>query len=180
MHHLKQLIPIGAVLARYPFALRRRGSELVGCCPLHGGSHDRQFVVSLSKNVWRCFAPACGRGGSIIDLVAALQRLEPHAAAERLAAWFALPYEPRSSKETALMPGTLPTHRAYTVKKINPNDEDEKALWTRIGSAWLHHDLRGINIVLDCVPIDGRVVLREWTPDEPEADAAPQKKKRSS
>jgi hypothetical protein len=49
-----------------------------------------------------------------------------------------------------------PSHAAYQVR----DREGRKAFWTRIGSAWAHADGSGFNVQLDCVPLDGRVVLR--------------------
>jgi hypothetical protein len=49
-----------------------------------------------------------------------------------------------------------PSHIAYQVR----DREGQKGFWTRIGSAWAHQDGKGFNIQLDCVPLDGRVVLR--------------------
>jgi len=48
-----------------------------------------------------------------------------------------------------------PSHALYQVQG------DEKARWTRIGAGWLNKDGKGINIVLDSVPLSGRIVLRE-------------------
>jgi hypothetical protein len=50
----------------------------------------------------------------------------------------------------------LPSHTAYHVR----DREGRKAFWTRIGSAWAHADGSGFNVQLDCVPLDGRIVLR--------------------
>ncbi len=55
--------------------------------------------------------------------------------------------------------GKPPTHSAYQVREL-PNRKDKKAIWTRIGSAWPHSDGEGFNIQIDCVPLDGRIVLR--------------------
>ena len=43
------------------------GGDLVACCPFH---EDRSpsFVVSPSKNLWRCHG-ACQTGGSVVDFV---------------------------------------------------------------------------------------------------------------
>jgi hypothetical protein len=48
-----------------------------------------------------------------------------------------------------------PTHVLYQVQG------DDKARWTRIGAGWLNKDGKGINVVLDAVPLSGRIVLRE-------------------
>ena len=88
---LKQQISIVAVLDWYGLSshLKKRGTQLVGTCPIHRGSNSEQFSVSLVKNVWRCFGD-CNRGGSIIDLVAALKNVSLVDAAKLLAERFAL------------------------------------------------------------------------------------------
>jgi hypothetical protein len=49
-----------------------------------------------------------------------------------------------------------PTHIAYAV--IGDGD---KTHWHRIGAAWANKDGKGLNIVFDSLPLNGRVVLRE-------------------
>jgi hypothetical protein len=49
-----------------------------------------------------------------------------------------------------------PSHAAYQVRER----DGAKAIWTRIGSAWLNRDGKGFNIQLESVPLDGRVSLR--------------------
>lgn len=49
-----------------------------------------------------------------------------------------------------------PSHVAYQVRDRG----GRKAYWTRIGSAWAHADGSGFNVQLECVPLDGRIVLR--------------------
>src|SRR5262245_39982184 len=58
-------IPIEAEIARRGVRLRRAGQELVGPCPICGGT-DR-FAVNVIKRVWNC--RGCRKGGDIIDLV---------------------------------------------------------------------------------------------------------------
>jgi hypothetical protein len=48
--------------------------------------------------------------------------------------------------------------------------EDNDAFWTRIGSAWPHKDGKGLNLVLSALPINGRFVLREYTPEDEKKD----------
>ena len=36
----------------------------------------------------------------------------------------------------------------------------EKAYWDRVGAAFAHKDGQGFDVVLDAMPIDGRVTLR--------------------
>ncbi len=49
-----------------------------------------------------------------------------------------------------------PDFQAYTVKKISDTD----AIWTKIGAAWYHDKQLGLTIELDCLPLDGKIVLR--------------------
>lgn len=56
--------------------------------------------------------------------------------------------------------GNRPSHFAYHVRE----SEDGKAFFNRVGSAFAHKDGNGFNVVLDSVPVDGRVTLR--TPTE--------------
>jgi hypothetical protein len=56
----------------------------------------------------------------------------------------------------------LPSHVAYQVR----DREGKKAIWTRIGSAWQHADGAGLNLQLDCLPLDGRITLRVFSEKE--------------
>ena len=49
-----------------------------------------------------------------------------------------------------------PSHVAYHVR----DREGKTSFWTRIGSAWAHADGKGFNVLLEVVPLDGRVTLR--------------------
>ena len=48
------------------------------------------------------------------------------------------------------------SHIAYHVR----DRKDGDAYWTRIGSAWQHADAKGFNILIETVPLDGRISLR--------------------
>lgn len=50
-----------------------------------------------------------------------------------------------------------PSHIAYTVRD---RGEGQKGFWTRVGSAWPSKDGKALNLQLEVVPLDGRVVLR--------------------
>lgn len=170
---VKRDVAIGNVLDRYGVTLKKSGRQLAGCCPIHGGSNPRAFVVSHSKNAWRCFGD-CDRGGSVIDLVAELERVSPVEAARLLVDWFALDMGRQLVRErSSQVAGNRPSHKAYVIE-----GEGEKAFWTRIGSAWPNSDGKGFNITLSALPINGRVVLREFTEDEEEEEAKPKKKGR--
>jgi hypothetical protein len=49
-----------------------------------------------------------------------------------------------------------PTYRAFTVIAR----EGQKDFWAPIGAAFAHHDGLGLNVLLQALPIDGRIVLR--------------------
>jgi hypothetical protein len=51
-----------------------------------------------------------------------------------------------------------PTYRAFTVRKAKK--EGKKDTWIAIGAAWPHRDEKGIDVVLDALPIDGHIALR--------------------
>ncbi len=64
-------------------------------------------------------------------------------------------------------------YRAYTVVKREGQDD----FWLAIGAAFMHQDGEGYNIVLQALPIDGKIVLRlpkgdEQSPETPPRAAA--------
>lgn len=67
---LKKQVSITAVLKDKGLMdqFRRQEDQLFGCCPIHQGDNPNAFVVSLSKNLYHCFA-GCNSGGDVIDLV---------------------------------------------------------------------------------------------------------------
>ena len=83
---------LGAILSHYQLdaGLKRVGSQLAGCCPIHGGSNPRQFVVNLGSGEWHCFGD-CNRGGGSLELVAEIEHLDVRGAALLVAEWFAIP-----------------------------------------------------------------------------------------
>jgi hypothetical protein len=50
-----------------------------------------------------------------------------------------------------------PTYTAYAVTKRGEGQDD---WWTPIGAAFEHKDGQGFNIVLQTIPLDGKIVLR--------------------
>jgi CHC2 zinc finger len=74
MQRIKREITIDAVLAHYGVTITKRsGSARVGACPIHGAATtSRAFRISADGHAWYCFGD-CQRGGSVIDLVAALE-----------------------------------------------------------------------------------------------------------
>jgi hypothetical protein len=63
-----------------------------------------------------------------------------------------------------------PSHKVFVVEDVEKECDDNDAFWTRIGSAWSHKDGKGLNLVLSALPINGRLVLREYTPDDEKKD----------
>ncbi len=63
---------------------------------------------------------------------------------------------PTNASPTNAAPSKAPSHVAYQVR----NNDGQKGIWTRIGGAWPHSDGQGFNILLDALPIDGRITLR--------------------
>jgi len=61
-----------------------------------------------------------------------------------------------------------PSHRCFVVEHRGGGKD---AIWTRIGSAWPHKDGKGFNLQLSALPANGgRIVLREFTEEEPAAE----------
>lgn len=58
----------------------------------------------------------------------------------------------------------LPGFIAYTVRQSG-----EKSYWDRIGAAFPHKDGAGFDLVLDALPVNGRVTLRVLT-ERPDAE----------
>jgi len=50
-----------------------------------------------------------------------------------------------------------PSHYAYSVKQ---GKDEDNSFWTKIGVAFAYKDGEGFDLVLEAVPLDGRVRLR--------------------
>ena len=61
-------------------------------------------------------------------------------------------------KNSTTQTGNAPTYIAYKVSNNN-----EKSYWTRIGVAFAHNDANGFNIILESMPLDGKITLRAAT-----------------
>jgi hypothetical protein len=64
-----------------------------------------------------------------------------------------------------------PTHTAFSVRKYQKNGE-HRSDWTPVGVAWLHNDGEGFDIVLEAIPVSGRIALRKNKPKSEQAAAA--------
>lgn len=72
------------------------------------------------------------------------------------------PWTNRRNSETKPEPKS-PLYHAYTVRDAK---EGQKGFWTRIGAFFAHDDGEGGTLLLEALPIDGRVVLRAPKSDE--------------
>ena len=62
-----------------------------------------------------------------------------------------------------------PTHTAYSVRDFKKQDGAADSSWSKIGVAFLHKDGKGLDVVLDALPVSGRIVLRLSQP-KPKAE----------
>jgi hypothetical protein len=67
------------------------------------------------------------------------------------------------------MANQQPAYRAYTVVKREGADD----FWLAIGAAFMHQDGDGYNIVLQALPIDGKIVLRLPKGEEQTSETPP-------
>lgn len=95
---VKQTVPIGRVLEHYQWeCLRQRRNQVSGCCPIHHGRREDAFHADLQHNGFHCFA--CQAHGSVLDLVAAMERCSIRQAARFLKEWFGVqPMAPSSAR----------------------------------------------------------------------------------
>jgi DNA primase len=176
---IRRTVPLLAVLERYGLMgdLKRAGSALVGCCPIHRGTNRRQFTVSLNRTpqLWRCFSPEHLSGGGVLEFVSQYERIGLTEAARTIARWFAMaPGQPllsqrKRKKRRGMSDGARPTHKVYSAQKR----EGQKDFLTRIGSAWpfsMKDGKTGLNIQLSAMPIGDRMVLFEYDAEEPEEE----------
>jgi len=98
---IKRAAPMEAVLEMYGWKWdRRRGDRLQG--PIHGGDRQDAFHADLRGNGFHCFS--CGAHGSVLDLVAALERCPLRQAALLLHDRFCHPSAPAPPR-VATAPG---------------------------------------------------------------------------
>jgi hypothetical protein len=66
-----------------------------------------------------------------------------------------------------------PAFRAYTVIK---RDGDKDDYWLNLGVAFEHEDGEGLNILLQALPIDGKLVLRRYKDEVEEEKPKPKRR----
>jgi hypothetical protein len=62
-----------------------------------------------------------------------------------------------------------PAFNAYSVREYE-KDGKKESFWTKIGVVFAHKDGKGFDVVLEALPVNGRVSIREPKPDEPQAE----------
>src|ERR1700722_1396586 len=133
---IKNRVPMTAVLNHYRIEeLRPSGRDhLRGRCPLHSGEGRETFHVDTAGQVFHCFS--CQAGGSVLDLVMAIEGCGLRQAAERLASWSA-------ASAAKVEPWSPPVKATVTKKR-----ELTAALRFRLRGIDLHHPylrMRGID-----------------------------------
>jgi DNA primase len=101
---IKQAAPLMKVLEQYRIGgLRRSGKDQWrGRCPLHDGEGRDAFHVNTARQLFHCFS--CRAGGTVLDLVAALEGCGVREAARKLAAWRDLPAAESSGRVSQKQP----------------------------------------------------------------------------
>ena len=100
---VKAAVPIERVLERieHPF-VRKPDGHIESVCPIHHGTHQRQFKTTTNGRGFKCFG--CGVSGNVLDLVAALEEIELRDAALRLVEWFDLGGRAATSRMRSSVP----------------------------------------------------------------------------
>ena len=116
---LKTCVSIIMVLDHYGWVreLKGTGNTVRSTCPIHNGSNDKQFVVNIRNNTWCCFGD-CRKGGSILELVAEIEKIDIREAAVRIASWFPLSLPHSSARSSSVMSDNQkPTHKVFVVEE---------------------------------------------------------------
>ena len=159
---IKAAVRLEQVLRHYGIqGLRRSGqAHYRGRCPIHGGEGLEAFHVDGSKNVFHCFA--CGAGGTVLDLVAAMERCGLREAALKLAGWFAVPGQPSSvpqaSKELVTEKSKWPSPLSPLGFRLAPVDTAHPYLRRRGIEEWTAAEF-GVGLYAGPGLLSGRVVI---------------------
>ena len=74
-----------------------------------------------------------------------------------------------------------PTHLVYHVTGRGEQDNEEKrGFWTKIGAAWPHKDGKGFTVLVETMPLNGRLILRDWEETETEQPVASAEKEEAA
>jgi len=60
--------------------------------------------------------------------------------------------------------GKKPDYRVYTVVRRKGKDDEDRSndFWLSLGVGYVHGDKQGMNLLLQALPIDGRLVIRKY------------------
>ena len=70
------------------------------------------------------------------------------------------------------MTNTTEKKKPLAAYHVRDGKDDAKSFWTRIGSAWAHQDGDGFTVRLDCIPANGRIVIRQARTESRKGGAA--------
>ena len=164
-NQLKTCVSIIMVLDHYGWLrqLKGTGNTVRSTCPIHNGTNDKQFVVNIRKNTWCCFGD-CRKGGSILELVAEVEKIEIREAAVRIASWFPLSVPHSLTRSSTVMStnNNRPLYRAYTVTERGEG-KDKRTFHHEIGAVW--EVSGGLRAALDGNALDGIVYLIDPSED---------------
>ena len=62
-------------------------------------------------------------------------------------------------------------YEVFNIKNFKGSDGSTRAEWLKVGAAFPNNDGKGFNVVLDLLPIDGKLTLREYEPKAGNNDA---------
>lgn len=65
-----------------------------------------------------------------------------------------------------------PEYTAYCVREYRKAGGDKKSDWSRVGIAWAHKDGDGFDVILDAIPLAGRIAIRKNKPKSEQAGEA--------
>jgi hypothetical protein len=100
-------------------------------CPFHGNRDTPSFNVSKSKGAYICFNPACGVGGSLVDLVIKITNVSPFAAARLISTKKSentMSFEERLARELAVEPEWVPFPQEVLARCYEDFWKSEKAI----------------------------------------------------
>ena len=71
---LKRSIDLVELFGSYGFEVKQRGGQHECSCPFHDGDDTPSLKITPDKGLWNCFG--CDAGGSVIDLVMRVEKVE--------------------------------------------------------------------------------------------------------
>ena len=137
---LKQAVCLEAVLCYYQVPLRKNRNQLEGCCPIHQGKRADSFRVSLTRNVFHCFA--CQASGDVLDFVAAMEQCSIREAALRLGRWFRI----CSSDQSHLRPGPSSMRKGELVREKESSNPPLSFALTGVNHSHPYLVRRGVDL----------------------------------